>query len=224
MPNLRTLFTLVMIVVVLVPAYGRVHDQLGLPPLAEVPGWLSEQADQADAAVDTTKAKAQLARLTVRPAASMSGYSRDAFRHWSDPDGNGCDARDDTLRRDGDNLRPRRGCELEAGVWKDPYGGETFRVPGDLDIDHMVPLANAWRSGARSWSAERRMRFANDPKNLLAVSARLNRQKGDKGPEAWKPPRRRYRATYAAHWIAVKSAYGLSVTPAEKAALSDMLS
>lgn len=230
MPNfnsLKTLFVLVMVIVVGVPTYGRIHDDFGLPELRDLPGWLSDQADQAGAAgsatVDTAAAKVKLAKLQVRPAGSMTGYSRDAFRHWSDPDGNGCDAREDTLRRDGQQLKPTRGCKLTTGVWKDPYGGETFRVPGNLDIDHVVPLANAWRSGAAGWSAARREKLANDPRNLLAVSASLNRQKGDKGPEAWKPPRAGYRAAYAARWIRVKSDYGLSVTPAEKSALQKML-
>lgn len=225
---MRSLVTLVAIVAAFVALYGRTHESLGLPELSEVPTWVRDQAAPVEAAprgapVNVARAREQLAALHVRPAGSMSGYSREAFRHWSDPDHNGCDAREDTLRRDGSKLAPARGCETASGVWHDPYGGTDFHAPGDLDIDHIVPLANAWRSGASGWSGARREKIANDPRNLLAVSARLNRQKGDKGPEAWKPPLRSYQRAYAARWIAVKSAYGLSVTADEKQALTRML-
>lgn len=172
-------------------------------------------------AKDKAVARKQLTKLTVRPASSMSGYSRDSFKHWRDPDGNSCDAREDTLARDKKTGKTVK-C-VTTGLWIDPYGGERFTVARSLDIDHIVPLANAWRSGAARWNDDTRSRFANDPQNLLAVSASLNRQKGDKGPEAWLPPNRGYRATYAVAWIKVKSQYKLTVTPAEKATLTKLI-
>lgn len=172
-------------------------------------------------AKDKAVARRQLAKLPVRSAASMKGYSRDSFKHWRDPDSNGCDAREDTLARDKKSGKTVK-CTT-TGLWIDPYGGERFTVARSLDIDHIVPLANAWRSGAARWGEAQKTRFANDPRNLLAVPASLNRQKGDKGPEAWLPPNRSYRATYAVAWIKVKSQYKLSVTRAEKAALAKLI-
>lgn len=168
------------------------------------------------------EARKSLTTLRVAPAGSMAGYDRDQFKHWSDLDRDGCDSREETIRLDATKVTGKSGCAT-TGVWLDPYGGERFTNPRDLDIDHIVPLANAWRSGADDWNAGRRQQFANDPSNLLAVSASLNRQKGDKGPEAWKPPNQGYRATYAAAWIRIKAKYGLSVTTSEKQALQGML-
>lgn len=172
---------------------------------------------------DLKAAGIQLDKLRVASAGSMSGYDRDAFRHWSDLDGNGCDQREDTLKRDGERVTTGSGCKITSGRWTDPYGGSQISEAGELDIDHIVPLANAWRSGAPGWSEDKREQFANDPVNLLAVDNGLNRQKGDKGPEAWMPPTEDYRATYAAMWIRVKHKYDLSVTPAEAAALAKAL-
>jgi hypothetical protein len=171
------------------------------------------------------RARAQLADLAVHAPLSMVGYDREDFPHW-DPRpalGEGCDVRDQILRRDGTGVRFDANCTATAGRWRDPYGGTTIRVPLRVDIDHVVPLANAWRSGARRWTVARREAFANDPRNLLAVSASLNRAKGDDGPEEWLPPRRAYRVDYAVRWIGVKARYRLSVTRAEKRALSLVL-
>lgn len=170
-----------------------------------------------------TKAKAQLAALPVKPQASMKGYDRDKFRHWVDPDANGCDAREDALQATGVDVKTGKGCKVLSGSWTDPYGGEVFTNPRQLDVDHIVPLANAWRSGAGSWTPAKRERFANDPRNLLAVAASLNRQKGDKGPEVWLPPTKAVRQGYAVHWIGLKSVYGLSVTKAEQTRLMELL-
>lgn len=173
-------------------------------------------------AEDLATAREQLADLTVAEAASMDGYTRDAFPHWKDPDGNGCDARDDTIIRDRAS-GTASGCDVTGGRWTDPYGGDPTTDPSSYDIDHLVPLANAWRSGANAWNTDRRERIANDPANLLAVSASLNRQKGDKGPEAWLPPNTGFHTAYAVNWIAVKHAYDLHVTQAEHDTLTDLL-
>lgn len=190
--------------------YDQAKNQASQPPATVV------------SAKDLAGARSQLSELAVGPAGSMKGYSRDRFKHWADPDHNGCDAREDTLKRDA-KAATNDGCKVVAGRWVDPYSGATVTSAHNLDIDHMVPLANAWRSGADTWSDSRREAFANDPRVLLAVDSGLNRQKGDKGPEAWLPPAKGYRAAYAVHWIAVKSAYNLTVTPAEKKTLAGLI-
>ncbi len=115
------------------------------------------------------------------------------------------------------------GCYVERGRWFDPYTGHTYYSPSDIDVDHVVPLANAWRSGASSWTTAKRGRFANVPLDLLAVEDNANASKGDKGPEAWRPPRSAYHCTYSKKWINIKHYWSLSVTSAEKSALKQML-
>lgn len=94
-----------------------------------------------------------------------------------------------------------------------------------MDIDHVVPLANAWRSGASKWTTAQRRAFANDLTNpqLIAVTDNVNQAKGDDGPEAWKPPLTSYYCTYAKMWVRVKYVYDLTITSAEKNALVSML-
>jgi hypothetical protein len=169
------------------------------------------------------KARRLLADLAVEAAGSMVGYDRDLFPHWSDLDGNGCDSRENTLVAEGTNVATGPGCRVTGGAWVDPYSGERFTDPQDVDIDHIVALGNAWRSGAARWTRTKRQRFANDPLNLLAVEDRLNRIKGDKRPEAWRPPLRRVWAAYSVRWIRIKSKYGLSVRSAEKRKLLAMV-
>ena len=178
----------------------------------------------------------KLAELQVRPAGSMVDYSRDKFPHWSDaqeygwvlpagtPDPGSCDVRDAALIRDGRDEVVGSGCFVGSGRWFDPYTGNTYTDPLDVDIDHVVPLANAWRSGAASWDPAKRERFANVPPDVLAVEDNANQAKGDKGPEAWKPPRRTYHCAYSKKWINIKHQWELSVTREEKSALNQMLS
>jgi hypothetical protein len=167
-------------------------------------------------------ARAQLAKLRVAAPLSEAGYDRDRFPHW-DETGGGCDTRDEILKRDAIRISVAAGCAIRSGRWRDPYGGTTTRNWHTLDIDHVVPLANAWRSGAKRWTGKRREMYANDPGVLLAVTAHLNRQKGDDGPEEWLPPRAAFRVTYAVDWVGIKAHYGLSVTRAEQAALRRLL-
>ncbi|HSL01179.1 MAG TPA: HNH endonuclease family protein [Rubrobacteraceae bacterium] len=169
--------------------------------------------------------------LEVAPEGSMAGYSREEFPHWSDADEFGweglpsssCDVRDAALIRDGTDVRLADGCDVVSGRWRDPYAGGTYSNPSEIDIDHVVPLANAWRSGADSWNEELRERYANDPSVLLSVEAGENRSKGDKGPEAWKPPNRGAWCEYATRWIRIKAEYDLSVNEGEESALQQML-
>jgi hypothetical protein len=115
------------------------------------------------------------------------------------------------------------GCKVTSGSWYDPYTDQTFADPSDIDTDHVVALGNAWRSGASSWTDEERERYANDPEVLLSVEDNANQSKGDKGPEAWKPPNHDYWCEYARRWIWIKSDWHLTVNPAEKSSLREML-
>ena len=167
--------------------------------------------------------------LAVKGRAAKTGYDRSSFSHWRDPDRNGCDARNDTLRRDLTNLvikSDSNGCKVLGGVLADPYSGKNidFVFGASLvDIDHVVALSNAWQTGAFQFTSEIRLQFANDPLNLLAVSASLNRQKGDGDAATWLPPTKSYRCQYVARQIAVKKKYGLWLTKPEKVAMSTLL-
>lgn len=175
------------------------------------------------AAPSAGQAQALLDQLTVASSGSMRGYSRARFPHWRKA-GDNCDVRDTVLRRDGEEVR-LDGCNVVGGRWLSGYDNRAFLDPSDLDIDHVVPLANAWRSGADEWDDARRGDFANDltRPQLIAVSASSNRAKGDQDPSQWKPPNRDHWCQYARDWIAVKHYWGLSVTSDEKAALADMM-
>ena len=156
-------------------------------------------------------------------------YSRDDWRHWTDKDGDCQDTRNEVLAAESLSdvtYRSDRRCRVESGQWLAPYSGTAVAVPGDLDIDHMVPLANAHRSGAWQWSPERKRLYANyldDPSHLIAVTARANRSKGARGPDQWKPSDRSYWCRYAVDWITVKFSWDLAATPEEFAALEGML-
>ena len=153
----------------------------------------------------------------------MKGYTREKFPTWRKT-GSNCDVRDSVLKRDGTKVK-FSGCNVVAGTWKSVYDGQILNSPTKVDIDHMVPLANAWRSGASSWSTDKREDFANDldDPQLVAVSATSNRSKGDQDPSTWKPKQTSDWCDYASDWIAVKAHWKLTVTTAEKAALADML-
>jgi hypothetical protein len=172
--------------------------------------------------LDADKAREQLAELQVAEWASMRGYSRDRFSHWRTVDG--CDARQTVLARDGDDVEVAENCRVTSGTWFSPFDGVTLTDPGDIDIDHLVPLANAWRTGAAAWEDDRRADFANDldTPQLIAVSASSNRSKGDQDPSQWQPVRE-YWCQYAHDWIVVKHHWELWVTQDERDTLEDML-
>jgi hypothetical protein len=169
-------------------------------------------------------AKADLAALTVAPNGSMAGYSRDLFPHWIQQ-GNNCDTREVVLKRDGKNVVTGSNCAATSGSWLSPYDGATWTKTSDVDIDHLVPLGDAWVSGAAAWTTPQRQAYANDltDPQLVAVTDNVNESKGDKSPDAWKPPLTSYWCTYAEMWVAVKHKFGLTITTAEKSALTDML-
>ncbi|WP_237101659.1 HNH endonuclease family protein [Nonomuraea sp. MG754425] len=170
-------------------------------------------------------ARRMLAQLKVARALSIRGYSRDRFRpHWPDRKGR-CSTRELVLARDGRRVRRNAACHPVRGVWHSPYDGKVLRSERLVDIDHVVPLAYAWRSGAKRWSPAKRRAFAGDLRRgeLLTVSHSANIAKGGRGPQSWRPQRRAYWCRYATTWIGVKHHYRLFVTPKEKVALLNML-
>lgn len=130
----------------------------------------------------------QLEQLTVAAAGSMDGYSRDKYPHWISQ-GDNCNTREVVLKRDGEGVKTGNDCYPTSGTWTSPYDGATWTDPSDIDIDHMVPLANSWISGAKAWTNEQRQAFANDLTNpqLLAVTDNVNQSKSDKSPDRWRP-------------------------------------
>ncbi|AHH97296.1 hypothetical protein BC739_008033 [Kutzneria viridogrisea] len=169
-------------------------------------------------------ARTELAELVIEPPHSMAGYSRSRFPHWSSQGGR-CDTREVVLARDGQDVRTDAECRAVSGTWWSPYDGKTLTSASQLDIDHMVPLAAAWRSGADTWTTDRRKAFANDlvHSQLIAVSASSNRAKGDQTPDSWRPSNTAYWCEYSRAWTDVKHVYGLSITEPEYAALDLML-
>jgi len=156
-----------------------------------------------------------------------TGYDRDLFVHWSDVDGDGCDTRREVLIRDSrveSVLDQNRTCWVDSGLWYSHYDGEWVQDPSSLDIDHLVPLAEAWDSGAHAWSPEQREAFANDEGALVAVTARSNRSKGAADPPDWMPPNSDFTCPYVAGWVATKARWDLSVDRRESEFLRGMLS
>lgn len=194
---------------------------------AGAPAW-SQSRDAARYAVtaeDLAAGRAALGSLAVRGRAPSTGYARERFgQAWADMDGNGCDTRNDILRRD---LVATivEDCAVLSGTLDDPYTGVPIpfaRGPGSaaVQVDHVVALSDAWQKGAQAWTAGRRELFANDPANLLAVDGPANQEKGAGDAATWLPPQRGYRCVYALRQVRVKAAYGLWVTAAERDALN----
>jgi len=169
-------------------------------------------------------ALSRLSSLTVAAESHQSSYNRDLFPHWITISG-ACNTREEVLKRDGTNVSVNSSCYPTSGSWFSPYDGATWTNPADVDIDHMVPLAEAWSSGAWAWTTSKRQTYANDlgGPELWAVTDNVNQSKGDKDPAQWQPPRAAFRCTYARAWIQAKWFYNLSVDSAEKSALGGML-
>jgi hypothetical protein len=181
-------------------------------------------------AAQVGQARGQLAHLFVAPARG-SGYRRTAQfgPAWVlDADHNGCRQRDDVLRRDLTGIRTSGRCIVVAGTLSDPYTGTSVRFAkadaAEVQVDHVYPLGLAWRHGAASWPQQRRVEFANDLANLLATSADANNTKSDHGPGEWLPPNHGFWCAYAVRYIALAARYTLSISTADRTALSTALS
>jgi hypothetical protein len=170
-----------------------------------------------------------LNQLEVKGRAPKTGYSRAAFTHWSDLNRNGCDTRNEILKRDLTLVVFKEGtrdCKVVSGQLLDPFSGKVLTFSSSksaVDIDHLVSLSNAWQTGAAYFDKKTREAIANDPLNLLAVDAKLNRKKGDGDAATWLPPTRSYRCEYVARQVGVKAKYKLWVTEAEKTAITKVL-
>jgi len=202
-----------------------------LIPISPATGVESSTANSPANKSQYEAALSSLNKLPVKGRAPKSGYSRDKFPHWRDPDRNGCDARNDILKRDLTMVAFRAGsdnCKVISGKLLDPFSNKEIifdlsQSSSNIDIDHVVALSNAWQTGGFQLTTQQRTNFANDPLNLIAVDFRLNRQKGDGDAATWLPPYKSYRCTYVARQVLVKEKYKLWVTPPEKAAISKLL-
>ncbi|GAA3479126.1 HNH endonuclease family protein [Streptomyces yanii] len=194
--------------------------------LATTTGLLTAPTAQAamPTPVSASTARTYLSELTVSAEGSSTGYSRDKFPHWITQSGT-CNTREVVLKRDGTNVVQDSSCAAVSGSWYSQYDGATWTAASDLDIDHMVPLAEAWRSGASSWTTAQRQSFANDltRPQLIAVTDNVNQSKSDQDPAEWLPSRTAYRCTYVRAWVHVKHYYNLTVDSAEKSALQSVL-
>ncbi|MBL7502204.1 HNH endonuclease [Frankia sp. CNm7] len=207
--------------------------------LALAAGPCQAMAPGAEAPAGAGSMAARAPALTVLDALPVRGetapgYHRDLFEdprdRWPDVDRNGCDTRNDVLFRDLRSVtRHDDGCRVTAGELSDPYTGNTKRfasgrdTSGEVEIDHVVSLANAWRTGAFAWPHERRVGFANDPANLLAVERATNREKSDQDAASWLPPAPGLRCPFVARQVGVKERYGLWVTPTEASSMRAVL-
>ena len=170
--------------------------------------------------------------LPVKGRAAKDNYDRSAFgQAWLDVDRNGCDTRNDILRRDlsGAEFTKESRCRVAAGTFREPYTGRqlTFRRGAEsskaVQIDHVVALGDAWQKGAQQLTPVQREHLANDPLNLIAVDGPANQDKSASDAATWLPPNKNFRCHYVARQVSVKAAYGLWVTPAEKDAMERIL-
>ncbi|MBT6400137.1 MAG: DUF1524 domain-containing protein [Verrucomicrobia bacterium] len=184
----------------------------------------SVQTGSTERALDTSASNlGLLIESLVVTAENPDGYNRDLFRHWVDADGDGCDTRDEVLIAESlTQVVIGSGCSLSGGEWFSAFDGAVATNSSSFDVDHFVPLKEAWDSGAFEWDSATRQSFANDlgyEMSLIAVSASSNRSKSDRDPADWLPPSFDYRCEYAVAWVQVKSRWSLSIDPKEKAAL-----
>lgn len=227
---------MIAVIVVAAALCGQVRD--GGPLDGPAVTWTASPTPTVSAAGsgEFAAARAALAVLPVIGWDRAQDFRRYRFGEaWSDEVNvefgrNGCNTRDDILRRDLTGLVVRPGtCFAESGVLHDPYTGATveFRrgpdTSGDVQIDHVVSLSDAWYKGARDWDDQRRRDFANDPRNLLAVSPRANFDKAFRDAASWLPPDESYPCEFVARQVEVKTLYELSVSGKEKAAMADVL-
>lgn len=237
----RTVTAVVVLLVVLVAVGWSWWQHHGLSQTSDGwPTWTSQTAGSQPPVPEQQsqydQARRQLSALEVKGWDRLQDFKRYRFgQAWSDDvdvefGRNGCNTRDDILRRDLTQVELRRGtCLVQRGVLHDPYTGaiiEFVRGPDTseaVQVDHLVSLADAWYKGARSWDDTRRLNFANDPRNLIAVSAKANFDKAFRDAAGWLPANVAFRCEFVSRQIAVKTAYGLWVSANEKAALRRVL-
>ena len=200
---------------------------VALEPTATSPVPTPEQSPMA---VGTTVQPTIRLSITVATVpGDLPTYDRDDWRHWIDEDDDCQNTRHEVLIAESQTAvtyNSDKQCQVAVGQWFGAFTGTTVTEASKLDIDHLVPLANAHRSGGWAWGAERKQQYANSfdgPDHLIAVTASANRSKGAKAPDEWRPPNESYWCQYAVDWITVKQTWQLTVTPSEAEALQDML-
>ena len=182
------------------------------------------------ASATTITARSMLFKLTLKAESGSTTYSRTYFKHWIDANGDCQNTRAEVLIAESKvtpTYTTTSHCTVAKGKWYSYYDGATWTLASDVDIDHMVPLKEAWESGARLWTVTNRTRYANDlglAASLVAVTDNVNQAKGDRDPSAWLPPRTAARCTYAIQWVQVKYRWRLSIDSAERTRLSSILS
>jgi hypothetical protein len=179
----------------------------------------------AESSITYKNQQTALAALKVADE-SRTGYVRDKFKHWIGA-GNGCDSRKAVIISEA-IVKPNveKGCVIKGGEWLSIYDNAKVTEAGKLDVDHMVPLAEAWDSGASAWTSAKREMYANDmtdPRHLIAVTGGSNRQKSDRDPAEWVPSNKAYLCEYLTNWVSIKVRWGLSIDKLELAALSTNL-
>lgn len=168
-------------------------------------------------------ARAVLARLAIDDQPRAPGYRRDEWPTWKDIDGDGCDARQQALAAASEEPPVKNGCRVISGRWTSPYDGVESADPAAMDVDHVVPLENAYASGGSKWETDQRARFANDQADLWVVSSASNRSKGSRAPDRWRPPNEGVWCEYASRWVEIKVRWKLTSTTSERDALGQML-
>lgn len=205
-------------------------------PSGPLPTWTPPTPSAAPLNPGYDDARRMLEALPVKGWDRLQDFKRHRFgERWSDDvdvefGHNGCNTRDDILRRDLTRVVLRRGtCLVQRGTLHDPYTGNTLefvRGPSTseaVQVDHLVSLADAWYKGARFWDDARRRDFANDPRNLLAVSAQANFDKAFRDAAGWLPANAAFECEFVARQVTVKTAYGLWVSANEKTAMHRVL-
>lgn len=200
-----------------------VLQQLGVIDLGEQVSGPPSGGAPSDVSVE--QAQEQFEELRIEEEDDPPGYDRALFPHWDNGVEDNCTTRQVVLERDGQDVETDDNCQPVSGTRDSPYDDEVLTEAQDVDIDHMVALKEAWRSGAHAWTTEERGQFANDLETtqLWSVSASSNRAKGDSDPADWMPPSESVHCDYAASWIEVKHTWDLTVDPDEEQALREVI-
>ena len=219
----RTRTRVSFVVVLIVAVVGVAVPASGLPTLQRFAGQGIVFPQPPPSGLSSLKL---LQALTVK-SENRTGYARSKFQHWIDADHDSCDTRDEVLITEAKTApHVGSGCALTGGRWVSAYDNVATLDPSTFDVDHLVPLAEAWDSGANVWDTNTRMRYANDlgyAASLIAVTASTNRSKADREPQSWMPPRTSYRCTYLANWVAVKWRWHLATDTTERSYLISQL-
>ena len=212
-------------------ALGGTETPVDISLPTETPAPTTSAPTTQSAQLDSTGVATFLSMLEQLPTddapASHTGYKRDYFKAWIDADGDGCNTRAEVLMMESQTAVTTRGsCTVSTGQWTSAYDGVTLTDASGLDIDHFVPLNEAWGSGAYGWDNATRVSYGNDlgyDASLLAVTASSNRSKSDKDPAQWMPASHGYFCDYAATWVAVKWRWSLTVDSLERMTLQSVL-